>query len=606
MKKIVLTILAALCCYGLFAVPAYRGLIKYTQPDGSVIQIRLHGDEFCHWTTDASGNYIEMGEDGFYRKASATRLEARKAAAKNRRAEVNMRRRASVNKGIASGQKHFLVILVEFSDIHFKSSTANSDFSNLMNQQGYNVNGARGSARDFYYDNSGGVFEPIFDVYGPVRLTNNRAHYGENYQGVRGNDMCPEDAVVEGCQALDSSINFAQYDNDNDGEVDMIFMYYAGQGEADGGPTDSIWPHQWDLYDGTKGTAYEINVRLDGKRLNKYACTNEIVSYGALNGKMCGIGTACHEFGHAMGLPDFYDVDYDDYNGEAGGLYDFSTMCGGSYNDNGRTPPYFNMEERILLGWQTESAYSTFNASGSYTFGSVSGNVAYKTPTDQNGEYFAYECRTKTGWDYGLPEAGLVVYHVDKSDRNVTIYSNGTIVTNQTAAMLWSNWQQYNSINENGSHPCFYVVPATDRTSLNFIDSEGYANTSGYTFTGASGRNSYTPVSWNGVESVVTFPSISYSSNTGKVTLTASVPSSTLNYNVIANPGNGVYTAGSDFTLALEESAAQPVSSVSWYFDDEPISGTSVTLSAGEHLIEAHLSLADGSVKILELSLRAQ
>ena len=615
MKKIFTVILAALCCYTLAqAVPAYRGLIPYTQPDGSVIQIRLHGDEFCHWTTDASGNYLEMGEDGFYRRSSSTRFEARKAMGRIRRAEVDKRRQASINKGIASGQKHFLVILVEFNDVHFKSSTANSDFSNLMNQQGYSVNGARGSARDFYYDNSSGAFEPLFDVYGPVRLSNDRKHYGENYNSVQGNDMCPEDAIVEGCQALDSSIDFTQYDNDNDGEVDMIFMYYAGQGEADGGPAESIWPHQWDLYDGTKGTTYEINVRLDGKRLNKYACTNEIVSYGALNGKMCGIGTACHEFGHAMGLPDFYDVDYDDYNGEAGGLYDFSTMCSGSYNDNGRTPPYFNMEERILLGWKTESDYSTFNASGSYSFGSVSGNVAYRTFTDKDGEYFAYECRSKTGWDYGLPEAGLLVYHVDKSNRKVTIYNNGTKVTDQTAAMLWSNWQTYNSINENGSHPCFYVIPATDRTSLNLLDSDGYAKTTGYTFTGANGRNSYTPVSWNGVESVVTFPSISYSSSTGKVTLTVSMPSTSLNYNVIANPSGGVYVAGSSFTPELAVSEAQPVSSVQWYFDDEPLGGVislspfqgpSVQLSAGQHLVEAHLNLTDGSTKILELILTA-
>ena len=67
MKKIVLTILAALCCFTLaHAVPAYRGLIPYTQPDGSVIQIRLHGDEFCHWVTDASGQVLEMDAAGYY------------------------------------------------------------------------------------------------------------------------------------------------------------------------------------------------------------------------------------------------------------------------------------------------------------------------------------------------------------------------------------------------------------------------------------------------------------------------------------------------------------------------------------------------------------
>ena len=80
----------------------------------------------------------------------------------------------------------------------------------------------------------------------------------------------------------------------------------------------------------------------------------------------------------------------------------------------------------------------------------------------------------------------------------------------------------------------------------------------------------------------------------------------TLNYNVIANPSNGVYSAGSQFNLALEASEAQPVESVDWYFDDEPVSGTSVTLTAGTHLVEAHLTLSTGATKIVELTIVAQ
>ena len=602
-------IVAAVCIgFTAGAVPAYRGWIKQTQPDGSTIQIRLHGDEFCHWATDASGRVVEQDEDGFYRPVSASTLRARRTAGAERRAAVNAHRRSIAKAGVASGRKRFLVILVEFSDVYFKSSTANDDFTALLNQQGYDVNGATGSARDFYYDNSDGYFEPIFDVYGPVRLTNNQKYYGGNTSSQQGSDRQPELAVKEGCEALASSIDFSRYDNDGDGAVDLVFMYYAGKGEADGGGSNCIWPHQWEL------TSGGISLTLGGKKIDKYACTNEIVSYGELAGKMCGIGTACHEFGHAMGLPDFYDTDYDD-NGECGGLYDFSTMCGGSYNNEGRTPPYFNLEERILLGWQTESAYSEFNVSNTYTFGSVSGNVAYRSPTDKTGEYFAYECRSKTGWDAGLPEAGLLVYHVDKSDRRVTVLDNYGSTVSVTASALWSSWETYNAINENGSHPCFYVIPATARTSLFFADSEGYTYSTGFTFTGASGRNSFTGKSWNGVESEVRLTSISYNSSTGQVTVVASVPSIVLNYNVIANPGNGVYTAGSNFDLSLVTSETQPVSSVQWYFDDEPVgssvtvspfAGPAVPLTAGPHLVEAHLTLTSGETKVVELTVVAQ
>ncbi|MBP5559415.1 MAG: M6 family metalloprotease domain-containing protein [Bacteroidales bacterium] len=586
MKKIFAIAIAALCCcVSTLAVPAYPGWRSYTQPDGSVIRIRLHGDEFCHWTTDASGQTVALDADGFYRPVSEAQLNARRIKARAARAEANARRRyAPAKAGVASGQKHFLVILVEFSDVHFSSSTANADFTAMLNNHNYSVNGGTGSARDYYYDNSGGAFEPIFDVYGPVRLDNNQAYYGGNDSN--DNDLRPEDAVKEGCQSLNTSIDFSSYDNDNDGEVDLVFMYYAGRGEADGGSEDCIWPHQWEF------TSAGISLTLDGKKINKYACSNEIVEYS--DGlKMCGIGTACHEFGHAMGLPDFYDTDYKT-NGVAGGLYEYSTMCSGSYNNEGRTPPYFNIEERILLGWQQPSIIQEFGQSGTYTLTSVSGNVAYKTLTDMDGEYFVYECRSKTGWDAYIPEAGLIVYHVDKSSREVSISRTSSPVT---ASSLWNNWSQYNSINENGSHPCFYVVPAGSQTSLNYTGSE-------WAFTGTAGKKTYTAKSWNGVDSDVQLSSITYSG--GQVSLYATVPSSSLNYNVIANPGNGDYTAGSYFALTLLESEAQPVSSVAWFYDDEPVSGSSVRLTAGKHVVEAHLTLVSGESKILELTLNVQ
>lgn len=598
MKKIISVLFASLFFVAALAVPARRGLFPYTQPDGSTIMIQKHGDEFCHWTTDASGRLVEKDAQGYYRPADASRLETRKAAARIRRTALNNARRMPRKAGIASGQKHFLVILVEFSDVHFASSTANQDFTNLLNLQGYSVNGGTGSARDFYYDNSGGAFEPIFDVYGPVTLANNQAYYGGNDSN--GDDKAPEIALQQGCQALDSQINFAQYDYNSDGDVDLVFMYYAGYGEADSDDEDAIWPHQWELYDGGR-----ITLRLDNKRINSYACTNEIIGFGDLAGSMCGIGTACHEFGHAMGLPDFYDTDYST-NGQSAGMFFFSTMDNGSYNNEGRTPPYFTVEERILLGWITESSFREFTKSGNYTIPSVSGNIAYKTPTDQNGEYFVYECRGSNGWDSGLESHGLVVTHVDKSSRSVSLSSGSA-----TASSLWSNWQDHNAINENGKHPCCYVVPAPAQSNLlyghtlyqgNYYFSSSYS--SKIPFPGSENVRTYTAKSWNGVNSDIQLSNISYSNN--QVTLYATVPSTTLNYNAIANPGNGVYAAGSDFTLELKESEAHPVSSVAWYFDDEPVSGSSVQLTAGTHLVEAHLSLSDGTSQILELIIFVQ
>lgn len=591
MKKIAGIIIAALLCStAAFAIPAWRGLVKYTQPDGSVITLQRHGDEFCHWTTDASGQLVEKDKDGWWKPVSRERLNTRRMAARAKRSVRRVSPRPSA--GVASGQKHFLVILVAFSDVTFQSSTANEDFTRLLNEQGYNANGGTGSARDFYYENSHGYFEPIFDVYGPVQLTSSMSHYGGNDSD--GYDLAPEDALIEGCQQLDNQIDFSIYDNDNDGEVDLVFMYYAGYGEADSDYEDSIWPHQWDL------SSAEKSLSLDGKKINSYACTNELVGYGALAGMMCGIGAACHEFGHAMGLPDLYDIDYDDYNGEAGGMYDYSLMCSGSYNNEGRTPPYFTLEERILLGWLSEDDFLEFPKSGNYTLTGINNNKAYRTPTDMDGEYFVYECRSGEGWDAYLPQSGLLVYHVDKSNRTVPIYVwNGSSYQkkNITARSLWDEWETYNSINENGSHPCYYVVPAGAQTNLNYTGSK-------FAFPVSATQNSYTAQSWNGVSSSISLSNISYANN--QVNLYASVPSSNIDYTVINNPGNGLYHAGDNFSLSLVEAEAESVSSVSWFFDDEPVSGNSVSLKAGSHTIEAVLTLSTGVVKTVTLELTAE
>ena len=597
MKKLILSALAALLLafQTLNAVPAYPGKMIYTQPDGTKIVLRLHGDEFAHWATDVSGRVVRQDTDGFFRPVSdeeAARL--REGASARRAAARSMRAAARAAGHIAEGQKHFLVILVEFADVEFTTSKdPQAAFTAMLNEHGYSGNGGTGSARDFYYDNSHGYFEPIFDVYGPVQLDKNCSHYGGN--SFNGNDNAPEEAVSEGCQALDDEIDFSRYDNDGDGVVDLVFMYYAGYGEADGGAANTIWPHQWSL------ASAGINLRLDGVKIAEYACTNERVGYGSLQGEMCGIGTACHEFAHAMGLPDFYDTDYDT-NGIAAGLFAFSTMDSGPYNNEGRTPPYFNIEERIMLGWLDDSARQVFPKAGVYTLSTVDDNVAYMTPTEKEGEYFLYECRGSNGWDAALPAHGLIVYHVDKSDNKV-----GVSWYSRTARELWANWHSTNYINGNGSHPCFYVVPAADQGNLKF----GYSSFGGYSyfdeskypqipFPGSRRVTSYMPVSWSGQEGEISFSEIAYANDV--VTLRADVPKYELDYPVIAKSDS--YQAGDRFPFVLDvpTDAEAPVS-VLWYYDDEPAGADAVTLTKGSHSVEAHLTYADGAVEVLGLVL---
>ena len=569
------------------AIPAYPGKIVYTQPDGKRIVLQRHGDEFGHWMTNASGKVVRLEADGFYREVSDETVATIQRNAAVRRSEARQARSAKANARSVTGQRHFLVILVEFSDLGYTTcEDPNSSFNALLNEVGYSVNGGTGSAHDYFLENSNGRFEPIFDVFGPVVLPKSKSYYGSN--DYSGNDKHPEEALIDGCMLLDDEIDFTQYDGDGDGEVDMVLMYYAGYGEADSYDSNSIWPHEWSLDSAGQ------SLKLDGVKINTYACTNEKIGQGWNKDKMCGIGTACHEFGHALGLPDLYDTNYES-NGYAGGLYSYSVMCSGAYNNEGRTPPYYCFEERKFLGWVTDADYQEFGDTGVYSISPINTEMAYRTFTDMDGEYFIYENRTKTGWDLYIPEEGMIVYHVDKSSRKVGW---------TTAANLWNNWESSNSINATGTHPCYYIVPAGDQSSLNYTSYSGggEAERAGMAFP-YKNINTYVPLSWNGVEGIIHFSDISYKNST--VTLRAFVPTGDVDYVTIADAGS--YRAGDRFTFELvcPDSAEAPASVV-WYYDDEPAGADAVTLTAGSHTVDAQLTYSDGRHSVLTLEIKVK
>ena len=487
MRRILATLALLLgALHILSAVPAFPGKVKVVQPDGTAITIQIHGDEWFHYVTNERGQRIVRGMDGFFRPAEMPSAAERVQAVERRRAaQAQAPARAS---SMSMGTHRIPVILVEFQDTRFTISNPKESFDALLNEEGYSANGATGSVHDFYYENSHGLYDPIFDVYGPYLLSKNSKDYVSN----------PGNALKEACQALDSQIDFSKYDSDGDGNIDMTLMYYAGHNAAETGHEDTeIWPHKSSVWP---------TIQLDRKKLGTYFCTSELKGTGST---MCGIGTTTHEFAHSLGLPDFYDTDYET-NGQAGGLYSYSTMDTGPYNNNGRTPPYFNAEELIMLGWM--DALTEIDKQGTLTIAPIQNRVAYKVPTSVSGEYFILECRAKTGWDRALDGDGLLVYHVDKSQHPVTIITSWGTEATYTAAALW-NWNSTNAINENGSHPCFYLVPAADQQSLYYTSAW-----SRIPFPGTRRITRYTPVDWDGVESDFKFTNITYSDH--QVTLT--------------------------------------------------------------------------------------
>ena len=479
MKKLLICLTAVFFCLEMGAVPAMPGAFTYKQPDGSVIRLERHGDEFFSWTTLAgTSQVVVLGDDGFWKNSSLN--EAAMTAGARDRARANEIRRQNAPRThtpnpMTHGERHIPVLLVAFQDVAFTLADPIGHFTNLLNQRGYSANGATGSVQDYYFENSDGQFKPIFDVYGPVTLPNDMKYYGEPVKDAEGNiirnDKNAVGALIDGCDLLDGVIDFSKYDYDNDGVVDMTLFYYAGYNTAEGGSENAIWPHQ----------SYANGAHYDGKAMGRYFCTSEL--RGSNGTTPCPIGTTCHEFGHSLGLPDFYDTDYEK-NGRCHGLSSFSLMSGGSYNNNGNTPPYFNAEERIILHWMTEDDILPLGQPGPVSFGSVKNSIAYYSETGTEGEYFLYECRDGSGWDSNIP-AGLLVYHVDKCP--------GHMVGGITAYKQWEKWEWYNTINAYGDHPCFYVVAAGDQENLNYTNS--LAN---MVFPGNRGIHTYSPEDWSG------------------------------------------------------------------------------------------------------------
>lgn len=478
MKKLIFFLSILLCSATLAsAVPADPRPATLRQADGSLVQVLLHGDESFHWMTTLDGTEVEWNSAGQLTKVPEHRRIARMASSVSPTRKV--RRAPSPQKSISLGNKRFLVLLIEFSDIHFTKTKSN--FYNLINEQNYN---STGSVADYFKFQSGGKFNPTWDVVGPIRVSGTMATYGKNDS--EGMDLNPDGLLSEACSLIDTEVDFSRYDNDGDGVVDNVFFFFAGSPESSPGVTsNAIWPHSWELNYPNK-----YNVNFDGVRVYSYACASELMdSYGS---SMAEIGTFCHEFGHVLGLPDFYDVDYEENERS---IYDpgpFSLMSRGCYNNDELTPPNLSAMERTMLGWMSEPTEIT--ASGTYTLEPIYNNQAYITKTFNEGEYFLYELRNGQNYDayimedYDIyPATGIVVYHVDKSLNSV----GGT-----TAADIW---EEAYYINAYGSHPCYRVIPAKIGSNL-----------SEWPYPGTSKCTSFFPTEWSGRATAASITNISY------------------------------------------------------------------------------------------------
>jgi len=479
------------------AIPAPRVLTTISQPDGSKISVWLKGDEYFHFAQSTDGYILLRNNRDFFTyavKDSAGNLKPGTIIARNedkrsltdklflksiqpelkfsetqinnaldKRVQRFSTQQQSLRSAMATGaglinnypttgNPKSLVILVNFSDSVFKTPNPASTFSNMLNTVNYNEGFHVGSSRDYYKYNSGGRFVPDFVVVGPVNLPKPMSYYGGN--DANGDDSHPAEMARDACQLAASMVDFSQFDYDNNNVVDNVYIFFAGKGEADGGVSNTIWPHSW----GISGEG--LSLTLNGKKIDAYACSAELKG----NGKRSGIGTFTHEYGHILGLTDMYDTDYEKYNGATFDLGEWSLMAYGAYNGSGCVPPCLTLLERKLLGWASPTEINSVNSVNLTDLGST--NKGFVINTDNVGEYFLLENRQPSlnPWDAYIPYHGMLIYHIDmRTDASITISDRGTTKT-VTFANLW----EMNMVNAVASHPCADIEEADDiRASYN-------------------------------------------------------------------------------------------------------------------------------------------
>lgn len=432
------------------AVPAYPGLIKQINPDGEAVEIRLRGDEYFSYATDAAGRWLmEQNAAGYW--AVMTRGGMQMAATAD---NINMLREAQDasfgsntiepiaryaelsdtdgrSKFPSVGTGDYLIVLLQYKDVKFSMADPQKYYQDWFNKQNFVDEDIKLSARDYYIKVSDGKFKPNF-VISPVITLPRTSQF---YVGSGGKYSYFSRAIRDALTQLESqNFDFSRFDLDNDGVIDNIYFIYAGYGQADTGDTSTIWPHA-SSYSGTYG----------GKAGGRYACSNELRgSHRYLNDKRkTGIGTFCHEFGHVLGLPDMYDPNY---NPECEALTpgNWSIMCNGSYLGDGCLPAGYAAYDRWACRWME---YTEVEAEKEYSLPPLvnAAPVAYrlKVPTSASfSEYYVFENRTQKDVDTNVPASGMLVWHVDYD--------------------YWV-WRS-NRVNSTASHMRLTVVPPVGQT----------------------------------------------------------------------------------------------------------------------------------------------
>ena len=464
MKKLLIAALLLLITVSVNAIPAKPVKKTLRTADGTLIEVTLCGDEHFSFYTDNNGNPFVMKGGRLERVTNdevtatwtALKAERLQLAAQSQVANgVHKAPRKLGSSGTTVGTQRGLVILMQFTDVPFETPDPKAYFTKFFNEVGFSDAGCAGSVRDYFLAQSYNKLTINFDVVGPFTTRREMSYYGAPIPEEKKNDARPAHMAAEAVDAASAEVNFSNYDWDGDGVVDQVFIVYAGYNQAQGADANTIWPHEWSISAGT-GSAKKYN----GVTINTYGCSSELRGDGAAwKGGIDGIGTACHEFSHCLGLPDMYDTSNNDGSPGGWGTGYWDIMCAGSYNDNGCTPAGYTSYERWFASW-LEPVELTSMTRITDMKPVATHPEAYILYNEKNrNEYYMLENRQPVGFDKKLYGHGLLILHVD--------YNEGA----------WNS----NSVNSTDSHQRMTIIPADNKLSDYNMSGDPWPGTSGNT-----------------------------------------------------------------------------------------------------------------------------
>jgi len=462
-KHLTIFVCLMLCSLTTWAAKAVSIPVQVRQADGSVITVILRGDEHINWYTTLDGVLLVQGVDNNYYIGKvekngnliATKQLAHEALTRSQ-AERNLIAKqdkekffAYVNKvaeesenaynnslltrgpivdsgygGVPyfphTGSPKALVILAEFQDTTFTIQDTKEIFTNYLTNEGHftdtrygqdlNYKGVRGYFKDCSY----GQFTPEFDVVGPIKLPKEQTYYGEGDDNI-------EALMEDACSAIDSIVDFADYDANNDGMVDLVYIIYAGHSaNYRGNKVSNIWP---------KSGTVNISNTYDGKRICRYGVSNELNGSEKISKnkkKINGIGLFCHEFSHTLGLPDIYAYKTPAEDQDDQGMEFWDLMDGGTEVRGGRVPASYLAWEREVMGWIKIDELK--NDSSIENLKSIdNGGKAYKIVNPNNSnEYIVLQSIQKgpwyQGWRDGTYGKGLLAYRISYPSNKVNVF----------------------------------------------------------------------------------------------------------------------------------------------------------------------------------------